>query len=164
MALKERLATLDTKPMLKKHYTNACYLCLAESESVDHILFKCQFSSIVWDFVQHAAGFYIKPDNWKDLVAWCSSAWTQEHFITHKLLLSCAIYYIWQESNSRAFRNKIASALHIIHRIKGCIKARFASLKLRNSAELCKINSVEAMQQLFLQGCSFASGQSWFLI
>ncbi|XP_059639490.1 uncharacterized protein LOC132281843 [Cornus florida] len=41
LALKERLATLDTKPIQKKHYTNACYLCLSAEESVDHLFFKC---------------------------------------------------------------------------------------------------------------------------
>ncbi|XP_059639778.1 uncharacterized protein LOC132282173 [Cornus florida] len=69
LALKKRLATLDTKPMMTKHYTNACYLCLAQAESLDHIFFKCQFSSRIWEFVQHAAGFYIKPDSWNDMDA-----------------------------------------------------------------------------------------------
>ncbi|XP_059664033.1 uncharacterized protein LOC132309768 [Cornus florida] len=73
LALKERLATLDTKPMMKKHYTNACYLCLADCEAVDHLFFKCKFSSTIWDYVLHAVGFYIKPDSWRDLIAWCSS-------------------------------------------------------------------------------------------
>ncbi|XP_059663401.1 uncharacterized protein LOC132309065 [Cornus florida] len=164
LTLKERLETLDTMPMMKKHYTNVCYVCLTDSESVDHLFFKCKFSSTIWDFVQHATGFYIKPNSWRDLIVWCSSTWTQQHFITHKLLLSCAIYFIWHEINSRAFRNKFATAYQIINLIKGCIRVRFASLKLRNATELSKIGSVEAMQQLFIQGCAFARGQSWFLL
>ncbi|XP_059669152.1 uncharacterized protein LOC132314294 [Cornus florida] len=164
LALKKRLATLDTKPMMKKHYTNACYLCLAHEESLDHIFFKCQFSSRIWEIVQHAAGFYIKPDSWNDLITWCATTWMQDHFITHKLLLSSAIYFIWQERNARAFRNKSSPPTHAIHLIKGCIRARFSSLKLKHNSDIRRITSLEGMHQLFLQGCSYAHGQSWFLL
>ncbi|XP_059669104.1 uncharacterized protein LOC132314234 [Cornus florida] len=159
-----RLATLDTKPMMKKHYTNACYLCLAQEESLDHIFFKCQFSSRIWEFVQHAAGFYIKSDSWNDLITWCATIWMQDHFITHKLLISSAIYFIWQERNARAFRNKSSPPTHAIHLIKGCIRARFASLKLKHNSDIRRITSLEGMHQLFLQGCSYAHGRSWFLM
>ncbi|XP_059645978.1 uncharacterized protein LOC132289645 [Cornus florida] len=135
LALKERLATLDTKPVMKKHYTNACYLCLAQEESVDHIFFKYQYSSKIWEFIQHAAGFYIKPDSWKDLIAWCATTWKQDHFTTHKLLLSSAIYFIWQERNARVFRNKSSPTTKAIHLIKGYIRARFASLKLKHNTD-----------------------------
>ncbi|XP_059635868.1 uncharacterized protein LOC132278053 [Cornus florida] len=68
LALRHRLYTLDSKPMRHKHKTNACYLCLAGWESLDHLFFQCKFSRVILEFMQHAAGFYILPNNWTELM------------------------------------------------------------------------------------------------
>ncbi|XP_059670747.1 uncharacterized protein LOC132316254 [Cornus florida] len=149
LAVRERFYTLDTKPMLHKHYTNACYLCLSDWESIDHLFFKCKFSRAIWDFFQNVAGFYIRPDCWKELILWCSSLWSKEGYTIHKLLLSAAVYYIWLERNARAFRNKTSNAPHTINLIKSCIRARIASLVLKSGVKLKQKGSLEDIQKMF---------------
>ncbi|XP_059630195.1 uncharacterized protein LOC132273195 [Cornus florida] len=83
MAIRNRLYTLDSKPMKHKHKTNACFLCLSDWESLDHLFFKCKYSCVIWDFIQNVAGFYIMPGCWSDLIDRCAKAWNQGNFISH---------------------------------------------------------------------------------
>ncbi|XP_059624683.1 uncharacterized protein LOC132267550 [Cornus florida] len=163
LAIKGRLYTLDTKPMKHKHHTNACYLCMSDWESIDHLFFKCKFNILIWEFIQNVAGFYIRPDCWADLISWCLTTWCNKYFTTHKLLLSAAIYFIWIERNARAFRNKSTNAQHIICLIKDCIRKRLASMALRKGTELYQKETMEDLYKLFLEGCAFAGGHSWRL-
>ncbi|XP_059629603.1 uncharacterized protein LOC132272474 [Cornus florida] len=146
--------------MRKKHYTNACYLCLADWESLDHLFFKCKYSCAIWEFIQHVTSYYTKPNSWRELIDWCSYNWSRGKWLTHKLLLSAAIYFIWQERNTRAFRNK-SSPPYLIIRMN--IRARLASIQLKNGTDLSSISTVAELQELFAKGCLFANGQTLLL-
>ncbi|XP_059669116.1 uncharacterized protein LOC132314248 [Cornus florida] len=132
-------------------------------ESLDHLFFKCPFSSLIWEFIQNDVGFYIRPNCWTDLITWCSSDWQMNHFTLHKLLLSAAVYFIWFERNARAFKKKASSAQHIIQLIKSCIRSRLSSLVLKKEAELNQRHSMEGLQKMFLDGCAFSGSHTWLL-
>ncbi|XP_059630184.1 uncharacterized protein LOC132273182 [Cornus florida] len=161
LACRGKLFTLDTKPMRKKHYTNACYLCLSDAESLDHLFFNCSFSAHIWRFIQHVAGFYVEPRSWGELISWCSSTWRSRQFNIHKLFFNAAVYFIWLERNARAFKNRAASPQHIICLIKSCIRAKLSSLKLNRGAKLRLMGEQEDLLQLFMQGCVFARNHTW---
>ncbi|XP_059639305.1 uncharacterized protein LOC132281633 [Cornus florida] len=138
MAVKGRLNTLDAKPVLHKHYTNSCYHCNFAWESIDHLFFKCAYTSRIWKFVQEVAGFYIRPDNWTQLLHWCIAHWNSSDFLLHKLLLAAAVYLIWMELNARAINSILAPSSSIIAQVKSCVRARLASTKLTTSYDLKK--------------------------
>ncbi|XP_059654309.1 uncharacterized protein LOC132301032 [Cornus florida] len=158
LAARGRLYTLDAKPMLYKHYTNRCYLCHTAWEPIDHLFFKCDYTSHIWRFIQESIGFYILRNSWADLLLWCSIHWASTQFLLHKLLWSAAVYFIWIERNARAFRNQSSTAHSIIAQIKSCVRSRLASLKLKSSSELRLISSPSQLQTLFQQGCSTSNG------
>ncbi|XP_059639078.1 uncharacterized protein LOC132281385 [Cornus florida] len=134
--------------------TYLCYLCLADNESMDHLFFKCLFSSRVWRVLQEIAGFYILPNCWTDLIEWCSTFWTSEKFLIHKLLLSAAIYFLWQERNFRAFRNTFKSPTLIISKIKSSTRSKLAAIKLKSSVDLRDISDPQDLHSLFVQSCN----------
>ncbi|XP_059627183.1 uncharacterized protein LOC132269977 [Cornus florida] len=143
--------------MRHKHHINACYLCLANNESLDHLFFQCEYSKEIWSFIQHTIGLYIQPSSWSDLILWCSAHWSSKGFLVHKLLLSAAVYFLWLERNNRAFRNASSFPSTIIGQIMKCIRGRLASIKLRKASDLRNINRLEDLQQLFMDGCIYAN-------
>ncbi|XP_059650068.1 uncharacterized protein LOC132295805 [Cornus florida] len=160
LTTKGRLYTLDRKPMKHKHHANACFLSLANNESLDHLFFRCEFSKVVWSFIQHTIGLYIQPSSWKELILWCFAHWSANDFLVHKLLLSAAFYFLWMERNNRAFRKTSSSPTSVISQIKKCLKGRLALIKLKNASNMRNVRRLKDLQKLFLDGCSYACAQA----
>ncbi|XP_059654266.1 uncharacterized protein LOC132300982 [Cornus florida] len=163
LAVRNRCYTLDSKPMLNKHNTNARFLCNSDYESLDHLFFSCNYSSHIWRVIQEVTRFTFQPHSWSDLIAWCSTHWISQKFLVHKLLLSAAVYFLWMERNSRAFRNKSSSPQHVMSQIKSSVRARLASVTLRYSSDLSQVVSYNDLQILCFKGCSITAGHSWLM-
>ena len=100
-----------------------CPLCNQVQESAAHLLFKCRFSTRVWNEVFAWLGLNIPTTPWlqfNTVKSWWDALLTNNSQPTKALssLLLLVGWELWKERNARVFRNK-AAPLAIIMR---CIK------------------------------------------
>ena len=103
---------------------NACFVCLQELDSVEHILIKCAYAREVWHRSFCDAGL---PDlaptvedelgNWWLRVRVRFQGKEQRQFDSRVILTS---WMLWKHRNARAFNNVklFASPMELVHRIK----------------------------------------------
>ena len=99
-----------------------CPLCKAALDTVDHLLHHCRFSLRVWSLLRGWLGLNLDQSNWRTLSL---KAWWQQMSgdgaNSHKALASLVMltsWEIWNERNTRVFRNKHASSQGILSKIK----------------------------------------------
>ncbi|GJZ26652.1 RNA-directed DNA polymerase, eukaryota, reverse transcriptase zinc-binding domain protein [Tanacetum coccineum] len=96
LAVKEKLNTQDR---MEKWYPNKmfrCSLCNKKPDSHEHLFFKCEFSSKVWEKICEMAKLKLKEDKWENILTEMSkdtgnrSIW----MVIKKLCLAAAVYFI----------------------------------------------------------------------
>ena len=105
LALKNRILTKDN--LAKRGWTGneQCHFC-SQQETVEHLLFRCCLSKMVWQVVMLALELVRPPDGMEDLVG----AWADSFPPIHrKLALSggaAVCWTIWKTRNDACFNKK----------------------------------------------------------
>ncbi|XP_019260266.1 PREDICTED: uncharacterized protein LOC109238290 [Nicotiana attenuata] len=83
-----------------------CCLCNSEEQTIDHLFFKCTYSSRVWTAMLQWQGIQRQPMMWANELEWAGKYYRGRSTIAelYKLVLAGTLYYIWQERNCRIFK------------------------------------------------------------
>ena len=120
LALHCALLTMENLRRCKKIIVNACPMCLASEETVDHLLLNCKVTQGLW----------------YEVLSWFDCCWTQPSSILRlfeawRLEVGSNIWrviwrtafldvawFIWKERNSRCFEDFISSTEFLAYRLK----------------------------------------------
>jgi hypothetical protein len=100
-------------------------------DSHSHLFFDCSFSKELWMAIIDRVAWRSFPCSWDDIVVAISDVSTAPKSLMHKLLLSAAVYNIWQERNQRLFTTERRLASQLVSHIMDTIMGRVAWKKKR---------------------------------
>ncbi|GKC05518.1 RNA-directed DNA polymerase, eukaryota, reverse transcriptase zinc-binding domain protein, partial [Tanacetum coccineum] len=137
MAIKGKLATQDNI-MKWNNSLLLCPLCSKCNDSHNHLFFKCDFSTQIWQEMSHKMNMGLSPNNWSEIVNKvaelpCTNAIRS---ILRRLILATSVYYIWKERNSRLFTNNKMNAQSLLQAIEENISLQLHSLRVKDSKQV----------------------------
>lgn len=106
LAILERLYTRDRLLGWGIAISSACSLCEKVEESHEHLFFQCNYSTSIWSKLLQWMGIQRNVQGWDAEKQWAirHALGKKQMCATYRMLLACAVYYIWQERNWRTFR------------------------------------------------------------
>ncbi|XP_077252378.1 uncharacterized protein LOC143891727 [Tasmannia lanceolata] len=127
---------MDCLLFLGQSRNTRCLLYKQSAEYIDHIFFRCSFSSWIWRFI--LGRFNSKRKPLESLLA--EESWIRSKFrgkgqstIATKIAFSASIYCIWMERNKRVFDHKEQHKQSILRHILSFVKVKMIFLKLQDS-------------------------------
>ncbi|GJT12708.1 RNA-directed DNA polymerase, eukaryota, reverse transcriptase zinc-binding domain protein [Tanacetum coccineum] len=121
LAILGRLTTQDKIRSWGSYDLMVCPLCCNEMDSHEHLFFQCEYSSSLW-------GMCADMQNGKSL-----------NSIVRRLCLAASVYFIWQERNSRIFRDEKRKVKVLFKALCDTIKLRLYSLKVKATKDVINI-------------------------
>jgi hypothetical protein len=111
LALRYRLWTADRR---FRHgledRTHACYTCLQEEDTVDHILTQCPYARMVWLGCLNRWDLHVEePQGHRSLQAWWNSTRDRVQKKDRKrfdTLVILVAWTLWKQRNARTFGNR----------------------------------------------------------
>lgn len=106
------LSTLNRLQRWGNYVVNRCCLCKNECEDLEHLFFKCEFSRRVWNKTKCMAKIHNELMEWNDII----QSFVNEHngnnidSVVKRLILAASVYCLWNERNSRIFKDNSKSA------------------------------------------------------
>ncbi|XP_043718138.1 uncharacterized protein LOC122666093 [Telopea speciosissima] len=114
----------------------SCYLCQVATETLDHLLFQCAFSSGIWKSILRLNGFSREPlGSWGEEIDWLVGHFGGDSFLcrVRKFSFNAVVYRVWQERNARAFHMRTCSAEGVFRRVILDTQAKFFDLPSRTA-------------------------------
>ncbi|GKV46850.1 hypothetical protein SLEP1_g53811 [Rubroshorea leprosula] len=137
LAMLDRLTTRARQKKWSPTLTDTCVLCNNDSETTEHLFFKCYYARRVWQVLSNLAGIPFM-DSWQRLLMWMGKRIRRKslYWTLIKLIWSAAIHHVWMERNNRIhqqlFRTEEAVCeevqFDVKHRILGFAKLKSSSL------------------------------------
>jgi hypothetical protein len=124
LIIQNRVWTADRLQRRGWQNCGRCKLCNQVQESVPHLLFKCRFTTRVWNNIKVWLGLHDVDttawpamDNVKDwwTKAICKTGESRKAMTSPAMLIS---WEIWNERNARVFKNHYATTAMIVQKIK----------------------------------------------
>ena len=111
----KKALTLDRIQKKGFSLANRCYLCLAEEESIDHILLHCGLARSLWGllFSLFEVSWVLPSSIREALLGWFRPCVEKERKKVWFSAPLCLFWIVWKEKNNRAFENEE-------HTIHGC--------------------------------------------
>ncbi|KAI0520019.1 hypothetical protein KFK09_007484 [Dendrobium nobile] len=131
MALIGKLKTTDNLIFRGIQVEPQCFLCSCSAESHAHLFFECDFSfNILKNILPDFNVFLLRPNLFQafEFIAqheFYSS--TEKDFCC--LTVSCIVYHLWRERNSRRFSNIRINLVKLICNITAAIRLKIAKWK-----------------------------------
>lgn len=118
-----------------------CAFCQQQLDSVDHLFFNCQYSTVVLSHFRTKGYCNITHNSWEDFIEKAANTWKGKsiHVVVNKLIFSALIYFLWQERNWRLFQNSRRSSVQLIGSIEENIRFKIMGLKLRDNSRVRKV-------------------------
>ncbi|XP_074298603.1 uncharacterized protein LOC141629515 [Silene latifolia] len=112
LAIQHKLPTIDRFISRGFQWINRCVLCGAAEESHTHLFFECSWTAILWSTIQQVYSFDTHSTHLFNILDWYyvhnrERSWVKKR---RRSALLCLLYYIWQERNTRIFRDKTRTA------------------------------------------------------
>ncbi|GKA52480.1 RNA-directed DNA polymerase, eukaryota, reverse transcriptase zinc-binding domain protein [Tanacetum coccineum] len=160
LAIQNRLSTQDKFKKWGDCAVNRCSLCCNDSEDIDHLFFKCEFSKELW--VKVCSIINIQADNMNLNVCLqvLIDAGVSNNIksIVKRPVFSASIYTIWQERNGRNFRGTKRNCDEVFRYMEGLIKNRLFGLKVKNSRA---VKDIEEQWEVSLSKVSYIVKGKW---
>ncbi|RWR75099.1 Reverse transcriptase zinc-binding domain-containing protein [Cinnamomum micranthum f. kanehirae] len=123
LALRNKILTMDNLRLRHILLVNACPLCLADEESVDHLLFHCKQMRALWSAILYEFNCsWVMSQSIQDLFhQWATPIYTSKGKIMWCLSFLACVWTIWKERNRRCFEGIASSKEDLIFRLKFCI-------------------------------------------
>ena len=148
---------MDNLKRRGKIVVNACFMCLEDEETIDHLLLRCITAVKIWNTVICWFGCsWVFPKNVQDLfMAWKSPLGPHKGKEMWKLSFLVVIWHIWKERNTRCFEGVATNGDSIYGEIKfsvstGLNKSHFQRL-------------FGSPNHVRLEGCGCSVGMFWGL-
>ncbi|XP_077228472.1 uncharacterized protein LOC143861430 [Tasmannia lanceolata] len=134
-ALTYKLSTRDRIMFLNPSRETRCPLCKVNPETIDHLFFKCSFSSWIWKSILWR--FTHRRNLFRTLAK--EEEWIRRNFrgrgqtaIAMRIAFNTAVYMIWLERNTRIFENKEVHKQRILAAALNAIRDRVIFLNLED--------------------------------
>ncbi|XP_057982017.1 uncharacterized protein LOC131167269 [Malania oleifera] len=118
LGIKGKLLTSDK--VYGDDVDRSCVLCGKECETMDHIFFKCDFTSYVWNNLRRWMGIRRDMSTLKAALKWLhkEAKGNGMHSVGKKICLATTVYFIWHFRNKRRFDGMSISANDMIQVIQ----------------------------------------------
>ncbi|KAJ6393467.1 hypothetical protein OIU77_022841 [Salix suchowensis] len=113
LAARGRLATMDLPHVQQLISSSTCVLCGLLPETHNHLFFECEYSRLVWGNISSKINIRSPTLNWNLFMQWAATRFKHKSKCSHYIArqaISTSIYVIWQERNSRVFKNQHKAA------------------------------------------------------
>ncbi|GJU50290.1 RNA-directed DNA polymerase, eukaryota, reverse transcriptase zinc-binding domain protein [Tanacetum coccineum] len=184
LAVQNRLTTLDKLKNWGDYAVNRCCLCCQDAEDLDHLMFKCEFASEVWNKISVIADMQINSTDMKVLIHHLSEAGNGNNIqsVIRKMAFAAAVYGIWSERNGRIFKEEIRSCDVVVKCITDNMRNKLLGIKVKDSCQvrmtgslssvLCKEELKAILNYIRWVSClagghlsdAFAVGSNWWTI
>ena len=118
-ALLGGIKTMDNLRRQRVPIVNACPMCLAGEESIDHLLLNCSIAQYLWRMV--LGWFYVSTSIPHSLLVlfefWRLGVGFKKGKIMLSVSLLAVIRSIWKERNLRGFEGKSSEASTLVEKI-----------------------------------------------
>ncbi|XP_022003164.1 uncharacterized protein LOC110900587 [Helianthus annuus] len=118
-----------------------CLLCYANHDSHSHLFFECKYSSQVWHKVRQKVGMVAVQPIWNDITNWLiehSKPNTAVGFVA-RLVVAASAYFIWQERNSRLFKNQLRPPETLSEIVLQQVRYKLMGAKLKNCVNVRRL-------------------------
>ena len=121
-----------------------CCLCKSESESHDHLFFKCQFSNDIWKSLLPMMNCIVQNEEWNSIITYIAAMGCTNNIwsVIRRLCLGAMVYFIWQERNFRTFRDETRDSKTVCRIICESVRMKIMSLKVKKSNEVMSAASI----------------------
>ncbi|GJW90404.1 RNA-directed DNA polymerase, eukaryota, reverse transcriptase zinc-binding domain protein [Tanacetum coccineum] len=139
-----RLTTLDKLKNWGDYAVNRCCLCCQDAEDLDHLMFKCEFASEVWNKISVIADMQINSTDMKVLIHHLSEAGNGNNIqsVIRKMAFAAAVYGIWSERNGRIFKEEIRSCDVVVKCITDNMRNKLLGIKVKDSAAVREVERI----------------------
>ncbi|PWA73149.1 reverse transcriptase zinc-binding domain-containing protein [Artemisia annua] len=142
LAIQGRLTTQDKIRKWGSYDLMICPLCFEETDSHEHLFFKCKFSNGLWSKVLEK----VQGQQWVnmellDLIKQLASMYNGNaiNSVVRRLCLVTCVYMIWQERNFRLFRDESRSVELIFQIVCETVKNRLSGLNVKKFVVVKKV-------------------------
>jgi len=124
MVCKGKLLTRDKLKRWGCINDDICVLCGSVSESLDHLFFQCGFAKSLWTVVKWRNGITRSNSNWEEEAVNAIKEAKGGSFEARirSLAIAATVYLIWQERNSRIFKDARHNWEYVLDRVNESIK------------------------------------------
>ncbi|XP_020243282.1 uncharacterized protein LOC109821509 [Asparagus officinalis] len=119
-SLLNRLSTRDRLYRFGIISTEVCVLCIDGKESIDHLFFQCPFSAYIWKLCKlklHSDDRTIQDLRTEATATQNKFKVKDKTYILARLVLSTAVWHIWQERNRRIFHDQRLHKIMVFRRL-----------------------------------------------
>nr|GEV26077.1 hypothetical protein [Tanacetum cinerariifolium] len=105
------------------------------TDSHDHLFFDCSFSQQVWSRLKHLAclrGYGSSFDSIVSILLPIGKQKSSKSCIG-KLVVAAAAYFVWQEHNSRLFKNTKRSAKEVVNCVVSAVRLKLLSCHFKKT-------------------------------
>lgn len=138
LAIRRKLMTQDRMQFWQSDRDLNCAFCHMQLDSVDHLFFECQYSSMVYWHFRSKGYLNISHNSWDDLMVKAATVWKGKsiNVVVNKLILGALVYLLWQERNWRLFQNSRRSVIQLIGGIEEVVRLKIMGLNLRDTTRV----------------------------
>lgn len=105
--------------MRRTNFSNLCCWCSSESETLEHLFFKCSLAQWAWKNIRQWWNVNISPQNLEDMWRMFSVLFTRSPIRkVWQLILTTTLWSIWLARNEKVFCNVQISEKSLIQVIK----------------------------------------------
>ncbi|GJT95362.1 RNA-directed DNA polymerase, eukaryota, reverse transcriptase zinc-binding domain protein [Tanacetum coccineum] len=140
LAIQDKLLTQDRMAKWKDITDLKCPLCKKCADSHDHLFFKCEFASQVWNEMLKKTIILGGMVSLKEIVDNISKERGKNSIgvVINKLVLAATVYMIWKERNQRLFRDEAKTVDAICNLIYEQVRNKLMTLKVKQSINVIK--------------------------
>ncbi|GJW01571.1 RNA-directed DNA polymerase, eukaryota, reverse transcriptase zinc-binding domain protein [Tanacetum coccineum] len=124
LAMHKRLATQDRIMAWNKNTNLKCPLCSKESDSHEHLFFKCPYSEGIWRNVTTKMGKRNWDNVWEKVACTIAKGGCKSNIksVLDRMEFSTTIYFVWNERNKRIFTQEQRNCQDLLNGIVESIK------------------------------------------
>ncbi|KAL0906878.1 hypothetical protein M5K25_025407 [Dendrobium thyrsiflorum] len=132
LALNRGLKTADILSIRHILIESSCFLCYSQPESIEHLLFECDYAySVLINLIPLLGSFLLRPRLAQVLNFLGESPLLgKAHKHLYLLTTCCASYFLWRERNERRFNSNFRSSSTICHTIKSAVEIKVSKWKI----------------------------------
>ncbi|PWA58056.1 RNA-directed DNA polymerase, eukaryota, Reverse transcriptase zinc-binding domain protein [Artemisia annua] len=141
LAVQCKLTTQDKIRKWGSYDMMVCALCHEETDSHEHLFFKCKFSNELWKKVLEKIQEQQWGElEWQTLIGKIASMYNGNSInsVVRRLCLATCVYMIWQERNCRLFRDERRTLEVLFQIVCDTVRNRLKSLKVKDQKQLIK--------------------------
>ncbi|GKV18822.1 hypothetical protein SLEP1_g29154 [Rubroshorea leprosula] len=125
LAILNRLTTKVRQKQWTPTIADTCILCNGSSETNEHLFFKCNFTSNIWQQLCFITGIPF-IDSWQSLMHWLGKRIRRKslYHTLIKLTWNASVYHVWMERNRRFHQQVFKSESALIHDIQIDVRSK----------------------------------------